>query len=302
MTPSAASLSQDKVFVGALKVLPLALFDAMKQAELLDSGLLKSDPRSLWKDLKAPGRTDVARRTAASSSAVSPPISSTVSPTVSFFPCVRYCMLGRWEVGGRRRDPVVVGTVGTFLGICDGSSSSVCLVPVVSAVGTESFEMLEDGRVAEVFSQTSELVEDRVIACGQIDGWSAVRSDGSNAVATAELQSLLADAVFPHALRSATATSPISAPDNDKHTAVHTPERHSATPSTIPPSCSTVCGSSTQHATPPCAVHERGRGLSNAEARCMFQAILMHAQKVQCFVTDQLRQWMRRVEKVVQAA
>ena len=132
--------------------------------------------------------------------------------------------------------------------------------------------------------------------------------------ATAQLQSLLTDPAFPHALPSATATSPIPAPDSDTHTAVHTPERHSATPSTIPPTCPTACGSSTHHATPPRAVHEspttvhpvapavtaRTR-LVKCRGTVHVQAILMHAQTVQYFVTDQFRQWIRRVQKVVQA-
>ena len=86
-TPSAADFSQDKVFVEAPKVLPLALFDAMKQAELLD--------RSIWKDLKTPGRTDVWHH-GFFIGGFSADLLECLFDCVSFFPCVfvRYSTCG----------------------------------------------------------------------------------------------------------------------------------------------------------------------------------------------------------------
>ena len=129
-TPTASEFSQDAVFGRALKLLPPALFDAVKQTELLDPGLLKSYPRTSWEDLKTPGRTDAARRSTASSSAVSPFFPQWVSSTVSpIFPAASY---GTVRVGG----PVGGGTAGTIVGVCSGlsslSSSSMRQVLVVS--------------------------------------------------------------------------------------------------------------------------------------------------------------------------
>ena len=143
-TLSATGFSQDKVFVGALKVLPLALFDAMEQAELLDPGLLTSYSRSLWKDLKTPRRTDVEWRTSASSSAVSPPISSSVSSTVSLsFPgfFIRYSMC---------EGPGCCGTGGTCVGVC-GGSSSLCPFLSFQRLGQNRLKRLRMDALPRVF-------------------------------------------------------------------------------------------------------------------------------------------------------
>ena len=55
--------------------------------------------------------------------------------------------------------------------------TSLQVAPGGTHAVVESEETPEDGRVAEVFSQTSELVEDRVVACGQISSVVSLRSD-----------------------------------------------------------------------------------------------------------------------------